>query len=168
MSRSARPCIYSQRSGDAHPRDDGYGAKGDVHPRTRTKEGCTLNTDWYHVCMTHVDLDDMRALLDAEKAQLEEDLAAHGKNVTGTNWEGSSSDIHTNPADFTEVADQIEELTTNVPLVEELERRYRDINDALKRVDDNKFGLCDVCNIEIPADRLEANPAAKTCIEHTA
>ncbi len=113
-----------------------------------------------------IDLEDMRALLAAEKDQLEEDLASHGKNVSGSNWEGASADLKTNPADFTEVADQIEELTTNVPLVEELERRYRDINAALKRIDDGAFGNCEVCGEPIPADRLEANPAAKTCIEH--
>lgn len=130
---------------------------------------------WYHIRMKHdhapekkapVDLEDMRALLAAEKDQLEEDLAAHGKNVTGTNWEGASADLKTSAADFTEVADQIEELATNVPLVEELERRYRDVNAALKRIDDGTYGACEVCGEPIPGDRLEANPAAKTCIEH--
>ena len=116
--------------------------------------------------MTHLDIDDMRALLDAEKAQLEEELASHGKKTPGGDWQGSSSEIKTSGADFTEVADQIEELATNVPLVEELELRYRDINDALKRIADGKFGACEVCGEEIPEDRLEANPAAKTCIEH--
>ena len=116
--------------------------------------------------MTKIDLEDMRSLLAAEKDQLEEELASHGKNVTGTNWEGSSSDLKTSTADFTEVADQIEELATNVPLVEELERRYRDIVDAMKRIDGGAYGKCEVCREEIPADRLEANPAAKTCIEH--
>jgi|CXWL01.1.fsa_nt_gi DnaK suppressor protein len=117
--------------------------------------------------MTHVDLDDMRALLAAEKDQLEEELGTRGKKTAGNDWQGSSGDIKTSTADFTEIADQIEELATNIPLVEELESRYREVNEALERIEKNEFGKCAVCDIEIPKDRLEANPAAKTCIEHT-
>lgn len=116
--------------------------------------------------MTHVDLDDMRALLAAEKDQLEEELGSRGRKAAGNDWQGSSSELKTSSADQTEIADQIEELATNVPLVEELERRYREVNEALERLDGDKFGICEVCGTEIPKDRLEANPAAKTCIEH--
>lgn len=115
--------------------------------------------------MTHVDLDDMQALLVAEKDQLEEELASHGRK-TGGDWQGSSTEVKASSADFTEIADQIEELATNVPIVEELEKRYREVTAALKRIDDGNYGKCEVCGKEIPADRLEANPAATTCIEH--
>jgi len=116
--------------------------------------------------MTHVDLDDMQALLVAEKDQLEEELESRGRKVDGNDWQGSSSELKASLADQTEIADQIEELATNVPLVEELERRYRDVNSALERIEKGNFGTCEVCGKEIPKDRLEANPAAKTCIEH--
>lgn len=113
-----------------------------------------------------VDVEDMQALLAAEKDQLEEELASHGKKING-DWEGSSADAQSGEVDPNVVADQIEELATNIPLVEELEKRYRQVLAALKKIDDGKYGTCEVCGIDIPADRLEANPAATTCIEHT-
>lgn len=112
-----------------------------------------------------VDIEDMQALLAAEKDQLEEELASHGKKVNG-DWEGSSATAQSGEIDPNTVADQIEELATNIPLVEELEGRYRQVLAALKRIDEGKYGKCEVCGKEIPGDRLEANPAAATCIEH--
>lgn len=117
--------------------------------------------------MTKLDIKDLQSLLAAEKDQLEEDLQSHGRKIDG-DWQGESSrEASGNEADPNTVANQIEELSTNVPLVEGIERRYREVLAALKRIDDNAYGTCEVCGEAIPADRLEANPAATTCIEHS-
>lgn len=42
----------------------------------------------------------------------------------------------------------------------------RQIDDALKRIDDGTYGLCEVDNKPIPEDRLRALPWATRCIEH--
>ncbi|MEY4747304.1 MAG: hypothetical protein RLZZ416_353, partial [Candidatus Parcubacteria bacterium] len=65
-----------------------------------------------------------------------------------------------------DAADNIEELSVNVPLVAELEQRHKQIESALGRLDDGTYGLCEKCGDAIPFDRLEANPAARTCIAH--
>jgi DnaK suppressor protein len=114
---------------------------------------------------TEVDLKDMQALLDAEKTQLEEELSEHGRPTGDAHgWHGSSSGFKTGTADENEVADQIEELASNVPLVEELEARHREVLAALKRIESGTFGICEVCGKPIPKKRLMANPAAITCI----
>lgn len=118
--------------------------------------------------MTDIDLKDLEALLDAEKTQLEEELQTRGQRREGGGWQGASSEFKTGTADENEVADQIEELATNVPLVEELEARHREVVAALKRLEDGAFGKCEVCGIDIPKKRLEANAAATTCIGHAA
>ena len=117
--------------------------------------------------LTEDQLEEFRGVLEAEKDSLEEELASHGRvqNETG-DWQGSSGGLSGIEADPNDAADQIEELATNVPLVEELEKRHRDVVDALKKMDNEKYGLCEVCDEPIPADRLEANPAARTCINH--
>ena len=106
----------------------------------------------------------LRGALEAEKDSLEEEMAEHGK-VVGGNWQGSS-ESEGEEADPTDAADNIEELVTNVPLVEELEKRYREIMEALGRMKKGLYGKCEVCGEEIPFDRLEANPAARTCVNH--
>ena len=126
---------------------------------------CTAGCYYIRMTKKHVDVEAMQALLAAEKDQLEEALQSHGKKVNG-DWEGSSADAQSGEMDPNTVADQIEELATNIPLAEELESRYRQVQSALKRIDQGKYGTCEVCGIDVPADRLEANPAASTCIEH--
>ncbi len=116
--------------------------------------------------MTDIDTKEAEAALDAEKAQLEDELAKHRRKVSGGGGQGASTGFETGTADENEVADQIEELAPSVPLVEELESRYREVLAAIKRIKDGAYGVCNVCNKPIPAARLEANPAATTCIEH--
>lgn len=43
--------------------------------------------------------------------------------------------------------------------------RLRDVNDAMRRIDEGSYGTCEGCNQEIPRKRLEVFPAARFCIE---
>ena len=115
--------------------------------------------------LTEDQLEELRGALEAEKDAVEEELAEHGKATGGGEWQGSS-ESEGEEADPSDVADNIEELVTNVPLTGELERRYREIKDALARMKKGTYGKCEVCGEDIPYDRLEANPAARTCITH--
>lgn len=109
-------------------------------------------------------LEELQGALEAEKDSLEEELSAHGKEVGG-DWEGSSGS-EGQEADAIDAADNIEELAVNVPLVEELEERRKEIDAALKRIEAGTYGICEKCGEWMPADRLEANPAARTCVSH--
>jgi len=116
--------------------------------------------------ITEEQLEELRGALGAEKDSLEEELASYGKKVGGE-WEGASESGGGEP-DPTDAADNIEELATNVPLVAELEKRKKDIEDALEKMEEDTYGACETCGEAIPYDRLEANPAARTCIAHAA
>lgn len=113
------------------------------------------------------ELEELRAALETEKENLEEELASHGRVQTETgDWEGASVGYEGEEADPNDAADQIEELATNVPLVEELEDQHRDVVDALEKMDEGVYGICEVCNEPIPLERLKAIPSARTDIEH--
>lgn len=114
--------------------------------------------------LTEDQMDDLRANLEAERDSLEEELAEHGRKVS-RDWQGTSGSQGTEP-DPNDSADNIEELSTNIPLVEELETRHKEIGKALGKMEGGSYGICEVCHKEIPFDRLEANPAAATCVEH--
>jgi len=110
---------------------------------------------------------ELRGLLEAELADLEEELSAHGRSVgEDGDWEGSSNEDGGEESDPIDAADQIEELATNVPLVEELEDRYDEVEEAIERMDHGAYGICEACGEPIPVERLKANPAAATCIKH--
>ncbi len=110
-------------------------------------------------------LNDLRSALETEQESLLEELATHGK-VSGGDWQGDAGGLTGEDADPTDAADKIEELVTNVPLVEALEKQMRDVKDALAKIDKGTYGVCEVDGEEIPLERLQASPAARTCIKH--
>jgi DnaK suppressor protein len=113
-------------------------------------------------------LADLETGLHAEMAAVEEELAEHGKEVgegEEDQWMGSS-ESEGEEADSADAADNIEELATNVPLVANLQKRRKEIKAALRRIKDGSYGTCEECGEDIDLDRLEANPAAATCIRH--
>lgn len=114
--------------------------------------------------LSEAEIEGLRGALEAEKDAIEEEMATHGKQ-SDDGWEGSS-ESEGEEADSSDVADNIEALNVNVPFVAELEDRRKEIRGALERMGKGEYGLCEVCSEPIPFDRLEANPAAKTCIEH--
>lgn len=121
--------------------------------------------------LSEENLQELRAALDAERDSLQDELVMYGKqDETTGEWEGSSADEtggNGEESDPTDAADQIEELVVNVPLVADLQKRMREVEAALRRMDEGAYGICEVCGEEIPLERLQANPAARMCIEHT-
>jgi DnaK suppressor protein len=109
------------------------------------------------------ELEELRALLGAEKDSLEEELAEHGRKV-GDDWQGTAKGFSSDEPDATDAADSMEELAINVPLVEELEKRYKEVIGAMKRLMEGKYGLDENTGEPIDIERLRANPAARTNI----
>ncbi len=112
-------------------------------------------------------LQTLREVLEAERTTLQTDLSEHGAKEPDGIWDPSSSGLVGEEADTSDAADQIEELVTNVPIEHDLASRMHDVGDALEKMEQGTYGICEVSGEEIPFDRLTANPAAHTCIAHT-
>lgn len=69
-------------------------------------------------------------------------------------------------ADTIDQGDRDEEFAIRANVLGELEIRYRDIQDALKKIEDGTYGTCEISGQAIEEDRLLANPAARTCKAH--
>lgn len=118
--------------------------------------------------MSHIsqqELHELREALETERKDLEKSLAEHGRNVGG-DWQGTPHGFNVNEADEADEADKMEELATNISLVETLEARFRDVIDALEKMKNGTYGLCEKTGEQIPLARLRANPAARTHVEH--
>lgn len=112
--------------------------------------------------LTADEVEELRAALEAEKDDILEQLAEHGRSTDG-DWQGSSG-ASGEEADPNDAADNIEELATNVSLVEELEGRLKDINAAIERMEKGTYGIDESTGEAIDVERLRANPAARTNI----
>ncbi|MEO6666468.1 MAG: TraR/DksA C4-type zinc finger protein [Nitrospiria bacterium] len=43
-------------------------------------------------------------------------------------------------------------------------RRYKELAEAFRRIEDGSYGRCEDCGIEIPLERLEVEPSACYCV----
>ena len=77
-----------------------------------------------------------------------------------------ADDLDTSSADLNDVADRTEEYDERRATLATLEGRYNDIRRAIKKIEDGTYGICEMGGEEIEEDRLEANPAARTCKAH--
>lgn len=109
--------------------------------------------------------------LEEEKLVLESDLKSVGRvnPENSGDWEATPADQDIQTADENELGDKFEVYEENTAILKPLESRFNEVKNALLKIDAGeagKFGICEVCNKVIETERLEANPAAATCIEH--
>ncbi|MBU6431218.1 MAG: hypothetical protein KGJ58_00440 [Patescibacteria group bacterium] len=115
-----------------------------------------------------LDLKYFREKLEAERVKIENELKTVGRvNPSNPNdWQAVPTDAEADSADRIEVAESIENFEENTAILKELEIQLNDVKMALKKIEDGTYGLCEGDGKPIPMKRLEANPAAKTCLEH--
>ena len=117
-----------------------------------------------------IDTTKYKKLLEEEKKRLEADLgevAEKDPNNPG-DWIPTPPPNIEHEADPIDAADAIEEYTERVGIEMPLEERLRDVNTALTAIKSGTYGTCNVGGKSHPIEpeRLEANPAAMTCVEH--
>src|SRR3990167_11263860 len=115
-----------------------------------------------------IDYEHFKKKLETEKKLLEEEWGKVGRRNPDnlSDWEATPIDRDASQADENTVADSIEGYEENVAIVNTLETRYQDLKSALDKIKHGTYGLCQVCGEEIDAERLEANPSARTCRQH--
>lgn len=108
-------------------------------------------------------LAELKAALLKEKTELEENLSRIAKPVdTKGDYETSFEDIGTDRDDNTT---EVEQYADNLPVEITLEKKLKDVSEALTEMDNGTYGICVNCNQEIDLERLKANPSARTCIK---
>jgi DnaK suppressor protein len=111
------------------------------------------------------------------KKRLEEELQTVEKELktvgvqnpaNPSDWEAKETemDVMNAPADANEAADKLEEYTENRAINDTLEIRFNNIKRALEKIDDGTYGVCEIGGEPIEKARLDANPAARTCLTH--
>jgi DnaK suppressor protein len=98
-----------------------------------------------------------------QKAQVQKDLE---EVVTGEGADGVTHRVK-----FPEYGDkldenaqEIDEYTTNLATDKVLEDTLRDIDNALKRIENGTYGICKYCHKQIDKKRLLARPVASACV----
>jgi RNA polymerase-binding transcription factor DksA len=84
-------------------------------------------------------------------------------NAPKGDWE---TKYPTRPEDPTleDQADDFQEYDNMLSVEHSLELKLKDVNDALEKIKEGKYGVCEKCGKEIEKMRLEAMPEARTCM----
>jgi RNA polymerase-binding transcription factor DksA len=107
-----------------------------------------------------------------EKLEIERDVLLGqirdiGKLNPETNeWEAIPEERDSRESDQNDMADRFEDFEARSIMIKVLETRLNNILSALKGLNRESFGRCEVCKKDIEMDRMEVNPAAKTCKKH--
>lgn len=96
------------------------------------------------------------ALRQATARLVDEDVEAAGSEL-------SHADQH--PADE---ATELFEEERDLGLERDVDHLIAEVDHALQRLDEGRYGICEACGRPIPDERLEALPAARRCLEDQA
>jgi len=119
--------------------------------------------------LTTEQLNKFRNILETEKNRLEGELEKVGKrnpDIKG-DWVVEIPDLNAGVSDENDLSDIYEELENKNALGDNLEESLVLVNKALERVKRETYGFCEICKKPIDGKRLEAYPAATTCVKHT-
>ena len=114
-----------------------------------------------------MDAHEAREHLEAERARLEhvrdtfESERLHDESGDDSVAELSHNKQH--PADS---GSETFEREKDFSILEQVEAELRDVEIALRHLDDGTYGSCEACGEAIGDERLEAVPAARFCIGH--
>ena len=118
--------------------------------------------------MNKKDIEYFKKRLEKEKTLVEEEIKTVGSSDPNNpkDFSATSNDMDIDRADENELADKMEELEDNKGILDSLEKQLSDINSALGKIDGGTYGICEISGEQIERERLEANPAARTCMKN--
>jgi DnaK suppressor protein len=109
------------------------------------------------------DADRYRTLLDEERSRLTE-LKGSLTEVTADVEHEPTGD----PSAGGHVADagsEVFERSRDLSIVQDLDAQLVDVEHAFARIENGTYGTCEACGRPIGAERLDARPAARFCLD---
>ena len=107
---------------------------------------------------------EMKIRLEEEQKKLESELSQFAHR----NKKAKTVDFDTKFPKYgdgeDENASEVADYSSNLSLENELEKALRDVNSALKRIDENIYMTCKYCDSQISEARLKARPTSTSCI----
>ncbi len=80
----------------------------------------------------------------------------------------SKASAATGVQDIGDILDSVSEERTrelDLILTDREKQKLKQIDDAIDRIEENTYGLCEECGAKIPKQRLKVVPFAKYCVE---
>ncbi len=107
-----------------------------------------------------------KTLLETERDEIMSELGGISVKdpITGSFTADVDADDAETMADTLDMDNRNEEYEESSALTETFSARLTEVNNALSKIESGNYGTCSVCGNEIEEARLQANPAATTCV----
>jgi RNA polymerase-binding transcription factor DksA len=115
--------------------------------------------------VAEIDTNAVRLRLEDEKARLERDIYERTQGDEATQTVDPVTEISGPGVEDADDADALSDIERNLGIVEAEQATLAQVNAALQRLDEGKYGICARCGKPIPPRRLEAIPYAIYCVE---
>lgn len=115
--------------------------------------------------MYNINTDHYRNLLESQGRDIEKTIESMKENDTAKQGEFYPTELSSYDNHPAEMGTQLFDLEHNNALFQHQEYLLREIHDAIRRIEDGRYGKCVQCGKDIGEERLEALPYARLCID---
>ena len=114
--------------------------------------------------MTKKDLKFFKELLLKKKADLAKGIDHIANDALKTSQRDAAGDLSAYSLHMADMATDNYDREFSLGLADNEQKILNRINEALEKIEDNKFGLCELCEKKISKVRLKAVPYAELCV----
>lgn len=106
-----------------------------------------------------------KKLLETKRQVLMGDMDNLSREALYRNRQEASGDVSTMPTHMADLGSDNYEQEFTLNLIQNEQETLRDIEDALVKIEEGTYGLCEMCSKPIPKTRLKALPQARLCLD---
>lgn len=111
-------------------------------------------------------IDELKQKLEEQKVSLTKELESFAKKDDSPKGDWETRYPNRENGNMEEEADEVQEYGNMLPVEYSLELKLKDVNSALEKIGQGKYGICEKCGKEIEEARLKVAPEARFCMEH--
>jgi DnaK suppressor protein len=118
------------------------------------------------VHLTAEDLDHFKQLLLEKRGEIIGDVSSMENDALKKSRLDAAGDLSSMPIHMADIGTDNYEQEFALGLLDSERKLLREINDALQRIEDGTYGICEGTGEAIPKARLEASPWARYCVAY--
>lgn len=115
--------------------------------------------------MNKKELKELKELLLAYRDKVSGDISSLAADNLNKSQKDSSGDLSGYTFHMADMATDHYDREFNLGLASTEQETLRQIDEALRKIDDKSYGVCEVCESDIPLQRLKVRPFALLCIK---
>ena len=110
-------------------------------------------------------IEELKEKLEANKNSIQKELESFATEDPNLKHNWDTKYPNREDSDKDDEADEVQEYDNKLSVEYSLELKLKDVNNALEKITEGNYGICEKCGKEISEERLQACPEAKTCLK---